>query len=109
MAQFLQLLLPRFANTVVVQKPDPDAVNPPPRKKHFKLIDATKYLMIPIRVEDFKTMDDFAEKLAISREIQDHPTLPHSQVIQETKTHRIKLEKEHNAEIVSYLTQKKKK
>ena len=65
--------------------------------------------MIPIRVEDFKTMDDFAEKLAISREIQDHPTLPHSQVIQETKTHRIKLEKEHNAEIVSYLTQKKKK
>ena len=65
--------------------------------------------MIPIRVEDFKTMDDFAEKLAISREIQDHPTLPHSQVIQETKTHRIKLEKEHNAEIVNYLTQKKKK
>ena len=55
------------------------------------------------------SMDDFAEKLAISREIQDHPTLPHSQVIQETKTHRIKLEKEHNAEIVSYLTQKKKK
>ena len=65
--------------------------------------------MIPIRVEDFKTMDDFAEKLAISREIQDHPNVPHAQVIQETKTERIKLEREHNQEVVSLITQKKKK
>ena len=92
-----------------MKKQDPDGANPPPGKKRLKLIDTTKYLMIPIRVEDFKTMDDFAEKLAISREIQDHPNIPHAQVIQETKTERIKLEREHNQEIVSYITQKKKK
>ena len=63
--------------------------------------------MIPIRIEDFKAMDDFAEKLAVGREIQDHPNIPHSQVIQEVKTERIKLEREHNQAVVSFLKQKK--
>ena len=73
----------------------------------MKLIDTTKYLMIPIRREDFKAMDDFAEKLAVGREIQDHPIIPHSQVIQEVKTERSNLLREHNQAVVSSLKTKK--
>ena len=83
-------------------------MNPPPGKKHLKIIDNTKYLMIPVRIEDFKTLDDFAERLAVGREIQNNPNIPHSQVIQAIKSERIKLQKEHNREIVNLIEQKKK-
>ena len=83
-------------------------MKPPPGKKPLKLIDKTKYLMIPVRIEDFKMLDDFAEKLAVGREIQNQPNIPHPQIIQAIKTERVKLQKEHNKEIISIIDQKKK-
>jgi len=98
----------KFASTTVIKKQEPEVMNPPPGKKHLKIIDKTKYLMIPVRIEDFKMLDDFAEKLAVGREIQNQPNIPHSQVIQAIKTERVKLQKEHNREIINILEQKKK-
>ena len=74
----------------------------------MKIIDNTKYLMIPVRFEDFKMLDDFAERLAVGREIQNNPNISHSHVIQAIKAERTKLHKEHNKEIVNFLEQKKK-
>jgi len=99
----------KFADsTVVMKKGEPETVNPPPGKKHLNIIDNTKYLMIPVRFEDFKMLDDFAERLAVGREIQNSPNIPHSQVIQAIKAERMKLHKEHNQQVVNFLGQKKK-
>lgn len=99
----------KFADsTVVMKKGEPETVNPPPGKKHLKIIDNTKYLMIPVRFEDFKMLDDFAERLAVGREIQNSPNIPHSHVIQAIKAERMKLHKEHNQQVVNFLGQKKK-
>ena len=106
---FLQCSFFRFADsTVVMKKGEPETVNPPPGKKHLKIIDNTKYLMIPVRFEDFKMLDDFAERLAVGREIQNSPNIPHSHVRQAIKAERMKLHKEHNQQVVNFLGQKKK-
>ena len=109
MGTFLQCSFFRFADsTVVMKKGEPETVNPPPGKKHLKIIDNTKYLMIPVRFEDFKMLDDFAERLAVGREIQNSPNIPHSHVRQAIKAERMKLHKEHNQQVVNFLGQKKK-
>ena len=65
--------------------------------------------MIPVRIEDYELVDSLVQQLTESREIQNNPLRPHSEVIQAVKDERIKLQIEHNPEIVNLLFDVKKK
>ena len=67
-----------------------------------------KYLLIPVRREDYKSVDQLAEQLAQGREILDNPEKPHDEVIQGVKDERIKLLIEHNPGILHLLANRKK-
>ena len=49
-----------------------------------------KYLLIPVRREDYKSVDQLAEQLAQGREILENPEKPHAEVIQGVKEERIR-------------------
>ena len=68
-----------------------------------------KYLMIPVRREDYKTVDQLAEQLDQGRQILNNPEKPHAEVIQGVKEERIKLVIEHNPGILHLLANRKKK
>ena len=65
--------------------------------------------MIPVRREDYKSVDQLAEQLDQGRQILDNPEKPHAEVIQGVKEERIKLMIEHNPDIVHLLAISKKK
>ena len=65
--------------------------------------------MIPVRIEDYKSIDSLVQQLTESREIQNNPLKPHAEVIQAVKDERIKLQVEHNPQIVNLLFEMKKK
>ena len=80
----------------------------PVGKKPLKVKD-TKYLMIPVKIEDYESVDSLVQQLAESREIQNNPERPHSQVVEAVKEERINLQIEHNPGIVNILMERKRK
>ena len=68
-----------------------------------------KYLMIPVRREDYRSVEQLAEQLDQGREILNNPEKPHAEVIQGVKEERIKLLIEHNPGILHFLANRKKK
>ena len=65
--------------------------------------------MIPVRMEDYKNVEQLAGQMAQSWEILDNPDKPHAEVIQSVKEERMKLQLEHNPGFLHLLTNKKKK
>lgn len=65
--------------------------------------------MIPVRVEDYKNVEQLAGQMAQSWEILEHPDKPHAEVIQSVKEERMKLQLEHNPGFLHLLANKKKK
>ena len=71
-------------------------------------VSVEKYLMIPVRIEDYKHADQMASQLAQRWEFLENPDKPHAEVIQEVNEKRIKLQLEHNPGIARLLANKKK-
>ena len=68
---------------------------------------SVKYVMIPVRIEDYRNADQLAGQLAQRWEFLSNPEKPHAQVIQEVNDERIKLQLEHNPGIASFLANRK--
>ena len=66
-----------------------------------------KYLMIPVRIEDYQHADMMASQLAQRWEFLSNPDKPHAEVIQEVNEERIKLQLEHNPGIARLLANNK--
>ena len=82
---------------------------PDPAPTEKKPVDSSvqKYLMIPVRIEDYKHAELMASQLAQRWEFLDNPDKPHAEVIQEVNEERIKLQLEHNPGIARLLANKK--
>ena len=83
--------------------------DPAPRGKKPVAVSDGKYLMIPVRVEDYKHADQLAAQLAQRWEILSNPEKPHAEVIQKVNEERIQLQIEHNPGIARFLGHRKKK
>ena len=78
---------------------------PPPGKKVLKK-ESKKYIMIPVYLDDFKSMNDIAESAIIAREVQKNPSDAES-IIKNIKEERRNLMISHNPQHVA--TAKKEK
>ena len=67
-----------------------------------------KYLLVPVGIQDYESVDSLVQQLAENREIQNKPHKPHLEVIQAVKDERIKLQIEHNPQLVNLLVERKK-
>ena len=74
-----------------------------PTGKKPVAVSVRKYVMIPVRREDYMNADQLAAQLAQRWEFLSNPEKPHAQVIQEVNDERIKLQLEHNPGIASFL------
>ena len=70
----------------------------PPGKKIIKK-DSSKYIMIPVYVEDFASMNNIAESAIIAREVQKNPSNAES-IIENIKEERRGLMRAHNPQHV---------
>ena len=68
----------------------------------------TKYLMVPVSLEDYERIDKIVQQLSENREIQKYPHRPHSQVIQAVKDERLRLQIEHNPGLVTLLVDRRR-
>ena len=68
-----------------------------------------KYLLVPVSLEDYESVDSLVQQLTENREIQNKPHKSHYEVIQAVKKERIKLLIEHNPGLENLLAEKKMK
>merc|ERR1711988_1265173 len=81
-------------STIMINNP-----MPPPGKKVLKK-ESKKYIMIPVYLDDFKSMNDIAESAIIAREVQKNPSDAES-IIKNIKEERRNLMISHNPQHVA--------
>ena len=78
---------------------------PPPGKRIVKKETKGKYIMIPVYVDDFKNLNEMAESVAISREVQRNPAQADT-IIKNIKEERKSLMIEHNPQHMASMNKK---
>jgi len=68
---------------------------PPPGKKAMKKTDKARYIMVPVFVEDFKSLNNIAESSLIAREVTANPSQAET-IIRRIRDERVSLMREHN-------------
>ena len=73
---------------------------PPPGKKAMK---KARYIMVPVYVDDFKSINNLAESSLIAKEVTANPSQAEA-IIRKIREERVALMREHNSQ---YLDKKK--
>ena len=73
---------------------------PPPGKKAMKKADKARYIMVPVFVEDFKSLNNIAESSLIAREVTANPSQAET-IIKRIRDERVSLMREHNPQYLA--------